>query len=305
MRRRNFILFLIVILTAANAAAAQTAARSITVITEPQAIVWIDGIKRGATGGDGKLVVKPVAAGTHLLRVRADGFAEKTQPLAPAAKGEIKIALVKTTDAAELAFQEAERLKTRDRDKAVAAYQKAVGLRPKYAEAYLEMARVLSDKGDYEGALEAVRSARKARPVYPEATAVEGRIYRDSGDEEKAIAAFKSAIKEGKGFQPEAYTGLGLLYKEKANGAGGGGDYTDETALYDAAAEYLQKAIDQLSATEPAVYYLLGEVYEKQNKYDKAIKVYEQFLRDFPVSDDRTAIESFIVQAKKRLNGEQ
>ena len=305
MRGLNFILFLLLISGAAIAVSAQSATRSITVITEPQASVWIDGIKRGITGDDGKLVIKPVAAGIHQLRVRADGFKEKTQPLAPAVKGEVKIALVKTDDEAELAFQEAERLKTRDRDKAIAAYQKAVGLRPKYADAYLEMARVLSDKGDHEAALEAIRNARKARPVFPEATAVEGRIYRESGDEDKAISVFKKAIKEGKGFQPEAYTGLGLIYKERATSAGGTGNFADETALYEEAAGYLQKAIEQLSASEAAVYYLLGEIYEKQDKYDKAIAVYENFLRDFPVSNDRTAIQSFIVQAKKRLNGEQ
>ena len=74
----------------------------------------------------GKLLIKPVTAGAHKIRVRADSFKEISQPLTAAQKGDVKIALVKTTDEAELAFQEAERLSTADREKAVAAYRKAI-----------------------------------------------------------------------------------------------------------------------------------------------------------------------------------
>jgi tetratricopeptide (TPR) repeat protein len=283
--------------------AAQTA-RTITVITEPNAIVWIDDIRRGTTDESGKLTIKPVAAGIRKLRVRADGFKEISQNLTAAQKGDVKVTMAKTTDQAELSFQQAEKMATEDREKSVELYEKAAKLRPKYAEAYLGMARVLSDQGNSDDALEAIKKARRARPIYPEASAVEGRIYKDAGEEEKAIASFKRAIREGKGVQPEAYTGLGLLYKEKAGGGGASGDFATEEANYQEAIKNLQKAIEQLSASEPVVYILLGEIYEKLNKDKEAILVYEQFLRDFPVSDDRTAVESFIVQLKKKMAGQ-
>ena len=277
----------------------QTAVRTITVITEPNAAVWIDDVLRGKTEESGKLVVKPVTAGIRKLRVRADGFKEISQNLTAAQKGDVKIALVKTTDEAELAFQKAEA--ETNKTKAVELYEKAIKLRPKYPEAFLGMARALEGKGDYEGALEAIKNARKIRPIYPEASAVEGRIYKDEGEEEKAVASFNRAIKEGRGFQPEAHTGLALFYKEKAYNIGNSGNLDEETELYNQSITHFQKAIEQLSATEPVVYFLLGEIYEKRKKYNEAIKLYEKFIKDFPDSSERTAVESFIVQIKKQM----
>ena len=304
MRKRLYICCVVLFLMSVNLVFSQKTARTITVITEPNAIVWIDDIRRGTTDVSGKLTIKAVAAGVRKLRVRAEGFKEITQNLTAAQKGDVKVTLAKTTDQAELAFQQAEKMTTEDREKAVELYEKAVKLRPKYAEAFLGMARVLSDQGKPDEALEAIKKARRARPIYPEASAVEGRIYKDTGEEDKAIASFKRAIREGNGFQPEAYTGLGLLYKEKAGGSGASGDFAGEEANYLEAIKNLQKAIEQLSASEPIVYILLGEVYEKLNRDKDAIAVYEQFLRDFPDSSERTAVESFIVQLKKKMAGQ-
>lgn len=288
--------------------AAQTVStRSITIVTEPDAKVWIDDVLRGKTDESGKLLIRNAPSGIHRLRVRADGFKEFSQPLTAAQKGEMKIALTRTGDEAEIAFQQAEAAASSDREKSVRLYQKAVNLRPKYAEAYLGMARVLADSGNTEEALKAIADARKSRPVYPEAAAVEGRIYVSEGNEEKAIAAFKRAIREGRGFQPEAHTGLGLLYKERAEGFGSQGDLEQEKANYELAVAELRTAVTQLSGAPDAeiIYQMLGVAYEKQRKYAEAIKVYEEFLRVFPDSGETEAIRSFIVQAQKQMRGEQ
>ncbi len=282
---------------------ALTRYRSVTVVTTADAIVWLDNVRFGKTGSDGRLEIKTVAAGPHSLRVRADGFKEKSQPIAAAQKGYIKVILIKTTDGAELAYQEAERLARTDPDKSAAAYRKAIKLRPNYAEAYLGLARGLSDNGDLEGAQKTILLARKVRPGYAEASAVEGRIQKEAGEEEKAIAAFKRAITEGKGFQPEAYTGLGLLYKEKAEGFGGSGDFEKEAGYYSESAKNLRSSVKQLSGAPDAivVYQLLGLVYERQKKFSEAISTYEEFLTIFPDSVEAEAVRSFIVQLKKDL----
>jgi len=192
MRTGNCFFVTMFCLTLALMSFAQTAknaARSITVVTEPNAIVWLDDILRGKTDASGNLTIKLVSAGAHKIRVRAEGYKEASQNLLAAQQGEVKIALVKTNDPAELAFQEAENLAVVDREKAVAAYRKAIGLRPKYAEAQLALARVLLAMNNTEGALAAVKDARKARPGYAEASAVEGRIYVSEGNEEKAVPA--------------------------------------------------------------------------------------------------------------------
>jgi tetratricopeptide (TPR) repeat protein len=296
-------LFCVQTIHAQNAAPART----ITVITEPNATVWLDDIMRGKTDESGNLVIKPISAGSHKLRVRADGFKETSQSLLAAQKGDVKIALVKTTDGAELAFQEAERLSERDRDQAIAAYRRAISLRPKYAEANLALARILSAKGDYDAALKAISEARKARPNYAEASAVEGRIYVLEENEGKAVASFKRAITEGRGVQPEAHTGLGLLYKEKAEGFGAEGDFESEAANYLLAIASFKKAVAQLSGAPDAItiYQFIGLAYEKMKKYNDAINVYEEFLRVFPDANEATAVRSFIVQLKKQMSENQ
>lgn len=277
--------------------------RTVTISTQPGSGVWIDGVKYGTTDKTGKLTIKTVAVGAHTLRVRSDGFKEKVQPIAATQKGEIKVELIKTTDEAELAFQEAERLTAVDRDKAVEAYTKATKLRPNYPDAYVALARVLTDLGDLDEAGAAIASARKYRPGFAEASAVMGRIYKEGGEDEKAIAAFKRAITEGKGFQPEAYAGLGLFYKEKAEGFGGSGDFENESVNYVESAKYLKSAVKQLAGAPDTmvIMQLLGLVYEREKKYAEAIAVYEEFLTIFPNSVEATAVRSFIVQLKKDL----
>lgn len=281
--------------------------RTLTVVTEPNALVWIDDVNYGKTDESGKLRLKTFPAGTHKIRVRADGFKEVTQNLLPAQKGEIKIALTKTNDAAELAFQQAEAMSSIDREKAVELYQKAVKLRPRYAEAFVGLARVYAGLGDIDAALKAVQSARKARLNYAEASAVEGRVYKDDGDEEKAIASFKRSIAEGKGVQPEAHTGLGLLYKEKAEGFGASGEFESEKEYYMLAAAELRKAAAQLAGSPDAVtiYQFLGNCYERAKMYREAIKVYEEYIKNFPDTDEVETFRSFIVQLEKRIKEEQ
>ncbi len=278
--------------------------RSITVITEPNATIWIDGVKYGKSADNGRLTISTVAPGKRVVRVRADGFKEVTKPLLATQKGNIDILLIKTSDEAELTYQQAEVLSAVDREKAAEAYNKAIRLRPRFPEAYIGLARVNSEGGNREEAENAIKGARKIKPRYAEASTIEGRIFKDGGNDEKAIASFKRAIAEGGGFQPEAYTGLGLIYKEKAESAGSAGDYDQESSNYTEAAKYFSVAVKQLSGAPDAVvlYQFLGLVYEQQKKYKEAIAVYKEFLRLFPDNPESAAFESFIVQLEKQIN---
>ena len=290
---------------AVTIAAQKMSLRSITVISEPNASVWIDDVNYGKTDAGGKLALKTFFSGTHKIRVRTAGFKEVSQSLPATQKGDLKIALVKTTDEAELVYQQAEA--ESDKEKAVKLYEKAIKLRPKYAEAQLGMARALLSSSDLPGAHKAINAARKARPGYAEASAVEGRIYQAESEEDKAIASFKRAVTEGKGVQPEALTGLGLLYKDRAETFGGSGDFENEKANYLLAAESLKKAAAQLAGAPDAmtIYQLLGDAYERAKMYQDAIKVYEDFLSLFPEADEAETFRSFIVQLQKRMKDEQ
>lgn len=274
-----------------RASAPPASSKSITVRTEPQAVVWLDDIRRGVTDAGGSLTIAKVSAGRHTLRVRARGFREATVAVALARRGNVDVRLVRTTDEAELLFQEAEeaREKARDDDARKAAaelYRRAIQRRPRFAAAHLGLARVLLDLNDYNTALEEIAEARRARPLYPEASAVEGRILRMAADTNAAIESFRRAIREGRGFQPEAHTGLALVLEEKGR--------------YDEAAEEFRAAINQLSDTEPVLYQLLGAAYEKLEKYREAVRAYEKYLELAPEGTLAPAVRSILDQLRSQ-----
>jgi tetratricopeptide (TPR) repeat protein len=300
---RWWLLAILVAFGVVSIGAQATAYRTLTIATEPNTIVWVDDVRYGTTGDDGKITIKTLSPGAHSIRARANGFRELTRTITAVQKGVISIPLTKSTDEAELSYQQGEAFTLTDREKAIEAYKKAVRLRPRYPEAYLGLARVYSDMGDPENALKAIRNARRLRPAYAEASAVEGRILKDGGEEAKAVAAFNRSLKEARNSQPEANTGLGLLYKDKAETAASTTDFDGEAENYALSAKHLQLAVKQLSGAPDAiiVYQILGLVYEKQKKYKEAIAVYREFLKVFPDSNEASAVESYIVQIEKQM----
>ena len=67
------------------------ATRTLTIATEPGAIVWLDEIRRGKTDENGKLLLANVRSGGHSVRIRASGFKENILPIQPTMRGEIKV----------------------------------------------------------------------------------------------------------------------------------------------------------------------------------------------------------------------
>ena len=266
-----------------------SAVRTITLLTEPNAIVWVDEIRRGTTDSNGALTQIKVSGGAHTLRVRANGFKESSVPVTPLQRGEIRVRLLRTSDEAELAFQQAEAARETARDeaarqKAADLYRQTLKLRPAFPSAHVGLARVLLDLNDSNGALAEIESARRYRAIYPEASAVEGRIYREVGQTEDAIGSFNRAIRESHGFQPEAHVGIGRVYEDKGQ--------------YELAAREFQIAIDQLSDTEPIIYQLLGAAYEKNGNNKEAIAAYENYLRLAPNGSLAPAVHSIVEQLK-------
>jgi tetratricopeptide (TPR) repeat protein len=265
------------------------AGRTLTIVSEPNAVVWIDEIRRGATDAAGRLAQVMISHGAHSLRVRAAGFKELTMPLAAAERGEIRARLVRTTDEAELAFQQAETARETARDdqarqQAADLYRQTLKLRPAFPAAHVGLARVLQDLNDTNGALAEIESARRYRAVYAEASAVEGRIYREAAQTDEAVGAFNRALRESHGFQPEAHVGIGRVYEDKGE--------------YELAAREFQIAIDQLSDTEPIIYQLLGAAYEKSGNNKEAITAYENYLRLAPNGSLAPAVRSIVEQLK-------
>jgi tetratricopeptide (TPR) repeat protein len=273
----------------------QTRSASLTITTEPNAVVWIDEIRRGVTDASGTLELKNVSVARHVLRVRATGFKEASVALL-AGRRNIAVKLIRTTDKAELTFQRAEdaREKARDdvaRQEAAELYRQALKIRPAYPAAHLGLARVLLDLNQYQAALEEIGAARRTRPAYAEASAVEGRINREAAFTDEAIQSFRRAIREGRGFQPEAHVGLARVLEEKGQ--------------YEEAIVEFRKALDQLSDSEPVIYQLLGAAYEKQQKYKEAVAAYEKYLALAPNGSLAPAIRSIIEQLRRDAAGQE
>src|ERR1044072_6887764 len=114
--------------------------RSITVISEPNATVWIDDMRFGTTDDKGRLKIASLPAGIRTLRVRAQGFTEVRKSLPATTRGDAAVGLIKTTDEAELAYQAGEAATTVDREKAIGEYQRAIKLRPNFPAAHLGLA---------------------------------------------------------------------------------------------------------------------------------------------------------------------
>lgn len=281
------------VLAVAFVAHAQPAALTIT--TEPNAIIWIDEIRRGTADASGKLALTKISPGRHTVRVRANGFKETTAVLL-AGRRTLAVKLIPTTDQAELLFQKAETARDQARDdearnKAADIYRDAIKLRPAFPAAHVGLARLLLDLNQFKEAHAEIDAARRTRPSYAEASAVEGRIYREEAFADDAVRSFRRSIREGNGFQPEAHVGLARVYEDQ-------GDFA-------AAVVEFRKALDQLSDSEPVIYQMLGAAYEKINKPKDAVVAYEKYLELAPNGSYAAAIRSIIQQLKREAEGEQ
>jgi tetratricopeptide (TPR) repeat protein len=265
------------------------------ITSEPNAIVWVDEIRRGTTDASGKLTLTKVSAGRHSVRVRASGFKETTAALLPGRRA-LAVKLVATTDPAELKFQEAEVAREKARDdasqqQAVDLYREAIKLRPAFPAAQVGLARLLLSLNQFKEAHAAIDAARKARPAYAEASAVEGRIYREEAFDDDAIRSFRRAIREGGGVQPEAYVGMAKVWEDK-------GDFAQAIVEY-------KKALAQLSDSEPVIFQMLGAAYERIEKPKEAVTAYEKYLELAPNGSYAAAIRSILTQLKREAAGEQ
>lgn len=176
---------------------------------------------------------------------------------------------------AELHFLRGEKLKSepgRLRD-AMAAYQRAVELRPSYAEARMALGIQLLAGGNYEGALSHFQAAEGLVPMLPAVHVNLGDAYRAIRRWSDAQRAYRRAL-QLKSRLPEAHYGLGLLFLTAA------GDFPglDEITAY-------EKAVDELKTYR-------AEMGPRLAKDDQSA----EYLRD---------LDRMLTRARRRLEREQ
>ncbi|MBI2162072.1 MAG: tetratricopeptide repeat protein [Candidatus Rokubacteria bacterium] len=148
-------------------------------------------------------------------------------------------------------------------DQAVEAYNKAIELRPFYAEAWVGLGDARAAKGEVDGAIASYQKALVFNPINPKVHMSLGKIYyTEKGLYYESVTAYKRAIE----LDPQlvdARMGLGEVYEEKG--------------LYKEAIEEYRRVIE-VDAKHTGAMYNLALVYEKVDPRE-AIVQWERYIQ--------------------------
>jgi tetratricopeptide (TPR) repeat protein len=272
---------------------AQDEAPSLLVKAEPGAMVWLNNLRYGAVPERGELTIQNLKAGSHKLRARLSGKRELVQTviLKTAAQTTVQLNFKLPASAAEQSFQNAEALREKGKHKdAISEYQAALKLsKSSYAQARIGLARSLMATSEYENAINearrAVREAAANSTLAAEATTVMANTYRAQGLYDEAFENYRQALTLARNVSPEAHTGLALTWQEE--------NKSDE------AIKHFRAALAQANDTEPIIYYLLGNLLDREGHIKDAIEAYEKYLLLEPNSKYAVTTRS-LLRALKR-----
>ena len=145
---------------------------------------------------------------------------------------------------------------------AIKNYNKTIQINSKHAGAYNNRGSIHSEKGDYDRAIEDYIKAIELNPNSAEIYHNRGMAYERRGDYDLAIKDSTKAIKLKLDFV-DAYHNRGMAYSKKGN--------------YKHAIKDYNKAIE-LNPNSDITYYNRGNVYDDIGDYDRAIKDYTKAI---------------------------
>jgi tetratricopeptide (TPR) repeat protein len=144
---------------------------------------------------------------------------------------------------------------THDLDGAIACFQKALELDPKFAEAHNHLAGALWRKGRQGEAIEQFQKAIEFNPKYAQAHYNLGSALSDKGRKDEAIEQWQKAIELDPTFAPPHYN-LGLALQREGR--------------WMEAIDHYQKAI-AFNPKHPEAHCNLGHVLRQQGRFDEAL----------------------------------
>ena len=147
-------------------------------------------------------------------------------------------------------------------NEAIEAYKKALAIKPEYAEAYNNMGVALQDQGKFEEATEAYKKALSVKPDFAKANYNMGNALKQQGKTEVSIAAYNRAIASRPDYA-DAYNNMGNVLKEHGN-------------LKEAIEAY-KKAIG-INPDNAHTHNNLGAALQDQGKFEEAIEAYKKAL---------------------------
>ncbi|MDG2473914.1 MAG: tetratricopeptide repeat protein [Paracoccaceae bacterium] len=147
-------------------------------------------------------------------------------------------------------------------DAALMAYNKAVTIKPDYADAYYNMGVVLNEQDKPKQAIKAYNKALDIKPDFTQAYYNMANTFKEQGNLEKAIEAYQKAL-DNKPDYAEAYNNMGNALKEQGK-------------LEKAIGAY-NKALD-IKPDYLYAYSNIGAVLQKQGKSEEAVDAYYKAL---------------------------
>jgi Tfp pilus assembly protein PilF len=186
-------------------------------------------------------------------------------------------------------------------EQAIAAYEKALALNPRHADAHMNLGNVLRDRGRLQEAIESYRRAEALSPSHPEIHNNLAVALQESGRTDEAIASFRRALTL-KPTHVEALNNLGLALMEA-------GTLRDATDAF-------QRALAVMPEYQKALYNL-GVAWSWAGDDDKAVQCLQRVAKlrhdhGQPVTDHvvyRSRIKHDLEQMQylreRRLAGEE
>jgi len=172
-------------------------------------------------------------------------------------------ALAIKPDYAEACFNMGNALKDQGKlEEAIKAYSKALTIKPDNADAYHNMGITLKDQGKLEEAIKAYSKALAIKPDYADAYYNMGITLKDQGKLEEAIEAYNKALAIEPDFA-EAYNNMGITLQEQ--------DKLEE------AIEAFNKAL-AIKPDNAQAYYNMGNALKEQHRLDEAVEAYNKAL---------------------------
>jgi protein O-GlcNAc transferase len=147
-------------------------------------------------------------------------------------------------------------------DLSFAAFNKALAIKPEYADAYNNMGNAFQEQGKLEEAVEAYKKVLAIKPDYADAYNNMGTALKDQGKLEEAIEAYNEALAIKPDYA-EAYNNMGITLQEQGK--------------LDEAIEAYNKAL-AIKPDYADTYYNMGNALKEQGKLDEAIEAYNKAL---------------------------
>ncbi len=284
--------FILLVIFATLTFAQAPGTSSVDIKTTPDAVIWVDHLRYGAVPATGEFTIANLRPGNHSVRARLKGKHEVSKAFSLSAneRRAISIDLSVPADKAELLFQGAEELRESGKHAdAIVRYKAAIKLRPRgLIGARLGIARSMQVTDQYSEAFAHLEAAmREAGGPLPEAHSISGNLKRAQGFADAAIKSYETALAQARGNWPEAHTGLALVNQDR--------NQLGETIYH------LNLAIMQSNNTQPVLYFLLANVFEREARLKEAVDAYEKYLALVPEGAQSASARSIVKQLRREI----